>query len=185
MTQASETPRLSLLVPEPPPPGSPAAEPRFKIGDLARLTGRTVRALRLYEELGLLQPGDRTEGGFRVYSDDAVARVHWIGKLQDLGFTLPAIQELCNVGASAQPGAQAMTRVREVFHEKLREVRAQMERLRELEAELKSSLSYLEDCCGCERGPVNQVCNSCAEPGHDAAHTPSLVGGIRNQRCQP
>src|SRR5688500_14978770 len=106
MSQAQENTRLSLLGPQPVPTAA-GGEPRLKIGDLARLTGRTVRALRLYEELGLLNPGNRTEGGFRMYADEAVSQVHWIGKLQDLGFTLPAIAELVNMGASAQPGAEA------------------------------------------------------------------------------
>ena len=37
----------------------------LKIGDLAKATGKTQRALRLYEEMGLLAPSERTLGGFR------------------------------------------------------------------------------------------------------------------------
>jgi MerR family copper efflux transcriptional regulator len=64
----------------------------MKIGELARKTGKTPRALHLYEEMGLLQPPERTEGGFRLYGPDEVARVYWIAKLQDMGFSLPQIQ---------------------------------------------------------------------------------------------
>ena len=48
-----------------------ASVPDLKIGDLARATGKTQRALRLYEEMGLLVPSERTVGGFRVYGCDA------------------------------------------------------------------------------------------------------------------
>ena len=45
------------------------SEPRLlRIGDLAEKTGKTKRALRLYEEMGLLVPSDRTSGGFRLYT---------------------------------------------------------------------------------------------------------------------
>lgn len=159
---------------------TPEAQPRMKIGDLAKLCGRTVRALRLYEELGLLTPGERTHGGFRVYGPEALERVTWIGTLQDLGFTLAAIVELVGAGRLAVPAQEAMGRVRGIFQEKLLDVRGQMQKLKALEKELVASLSYLEDCAGCSRGPVQQACSTCVEPGHDAAHTPHLVNGIRH-----
>lgn len=154
-------------------------EARLKIGDLARMTGRTVRALRLYEEMGLLSPDERTEGNFRVYTRNAVERVRWIGKLQDLGFTLGAIQELASAGAASLDGAMVMGRVQAVFHAKLAEVRTQMNLLQTLEAELVNSLAYLQECSACHRGPVNVVCNQCEEPGHQTHQTPPLVDGIR------
>ena len=47
----------------------------LRVGDLARQTGKTVRAIHLYEELGLLAPATRSSGGFRLYdSNGARAR---------------------------------------------------------------------------------------------------------------
>ena len=40
----------------------------LKVGELARRTGKTARAIHLYEELGLLTPAVRSKGGFRLYS---------------------------------------------------------------------------------------------------------------------
>ena len=40
----------------------------LKVGELAKRTGKTVRAIHLYEELGLLAPAVRSKGGFRLYS---------------------------------------------------------------------------------------------------------------------
>ena len=60
----------------------------IKVGDLAHRTGKTVRAIHLYEELGLLSPPVRSKGGFRMYSGDGVKRIEWIQKLQDMGFSL-------------------------------------------------------------------------------------------------
>src|SRR4249920_2630329 len=97
----------------------------LKIGDLAKRTGKTQRALRLYEELGLLTPGTRTAGNFRVYGADSIERVNWIGKLQELGFTLQDIHALL---PSNEPlPKDAMARVRGIFAAKQAEVAAQIE----------------------------------------------------------
>src|ERR1700755_3483609 len=81
--------------------GEPSDEELLQVGDLARLCGKTVRAIHLYEELGLLRPHARSKGRYRLFSRDAVVRVRWIGKLQELGLSLPTIQsELRAWGAS-------------------------------------------------------------------------------------
>ena len=64
----------------------------LKVGELAKRTGKTVRAVHLYEELGLLTPAVRSKGGFRLYSGKALKRIEWIQKLQDLGFSLTEIK---------------------------------------------------------------------------------------------
>ena len=70
-------------------------EPKYQIGEVAARTGVTQRALRFYEEKGLLQPPERMEGGFRRYSEDDVTRIEFVKKLQDLlGFALSEIKEM-------------------------------------------------------------------------------------------
>src|SRR5258708_29937289 len=64
----------------------------MQVGDLARESGKTIRAIHLYEELGLLKPAARSKGRFRLYGSDALVRVRWIGKLQEMGFSLGDIQ---------------------------------------------------------------------------------------------
>jgi MerR family transcriptional regulator, copper efflux regulator len=143
----------------------------LKIGDLAKATGKTQRALRLYEELGLLTPGTRTEGGFRLYGPDAVERVAWISKLQELGFTLQQIQQLVDVTAAKE----GMATVRALYEAKQAEVAAQIERLQQLQRELTASLEYLETCvheCAAD------CCAHCESHAQDQA--PSLVEGIRS-----
>src|SRR6266542_2545447 len=66
----------------------------LRVGELAKRAGKTVRALHLYEEMGLLKPVHRSKGGFRLYAPSAVARVVWISKLQDAGFSLHLLPDL-------------------------------------------------------------------------------------------
>ena len=77
-------------------PRKPARdEPCLQIGEVADRTGVTQRTLRFYEERGLLKPPTRMEGGFRLYSEDDVARVEQIKRLQSLlGLTLAEIKDM-------------------------------------------------------------------------------------------
>lgn len=153
----------------------------LKIGDLARLTGKTTRALRLYEEMGLLTPDTRSDGGFRLYDAQAAVRVQWISQLQELGFSLHEIQDIVLGAAGHGVPREAMARVRGHFTTKLRDVADQIQRLQTLQGELARSLAYLESCQGCSasestRVPAARVCASCADHGDEP--TPSLIQGL-------
>lgn len=67
----------------------------FSIGEAARRAGVSTRALRYYEEMGLVRPATHSVGGHRQYGDDELARVRRIRELQDLmGFNLSEIAEV-------------------------------------------------------------------------------------------
>lgn len=69
-------------------------EETLTIGALARAGGVGVETVRFYERKGLLAPPPRTSSGYRQYPADAVARLRFIRRSQDLGFTLEEIGEL-------------------------------------------------------------------------------------------
>jgi DNA-binding transcriptional MerR regulator len=151
----------------------------LRIGELAKRTGKTVRALHLYEELGLLQPTHRSGGGFRLYHPNAVGRVEWIGKLQDAGFSLNALKDLLHDVSIEGIAPEAMKRLREVFDEKLAETRAARRRLEKLEHDLVASIAYLDGCRTCESvHAVSDCCCTCNINGHEAQKKPILVAGI-------
>jgi DNA-binding transcriptional MerR regulator len=64
---------------------------QLRIGELATATGLTVRTLRHYDQIGLLRPKTRTEGGYRLYGEAEVRRLQQIRSLQSLGFSLEQI----------------------------------------------------------------------------------------------
>jgi MerR family transcriptional regulator, thiopeptide resistance regulator len=66
----------------------------WRIGELARETGLTVRTLHHYDQLGLLSPLSRTEGGHRCYTSGDVRRLHRIVALRSLGISLEEIGTL-------------------------------------------------------------------------------------------
>jgi DNA-binding transcriptional MerR regulator len=155
-----------------------ALQKPLKVGDLARATGKTVRALHLYEELGLLKPIHRSKGGFRVYAPSTVARVEWIAKLQDAGFSLHELKEFLREVAEDPVAPIAMQRVREIFQARLEQTREQIGRLQKLEVELEASLQYLDGCKTCEPVHVSGECGTCNHHGHRDGAQPILVAGI-------
>jgi DNA-binding transcriptional MerR regulator len=159
--------------------GDVPSERPLRVGDLAKRTGKTVRALHLYEEIGLLEPARRTDSGYRLYSADSVTRVEWITKLQDAGLSLPEIRELLASWGESASAPSAMRKVRELYVRKLEETRAQMERLRELEVELRKSLEYLDTCDTCE--PVRAIASCPTCDRHECHEPPVLVAGLHTK----
>jgi DNA-binding transcriptional MerR regulator len=71
----------------------------WRIGEVAKLSGVTTRTLRYWEELGLLRPASRTDGGERLYTPTDLRRVTRIRDLQELlGFSLEEVKAVLNTG---------------------------------------------------------------------------------------
>ena len=71
--------------------------PTMHIGALAERTGMSLRTLRHYDETGLLRPSGRSEGGFRLYTDEDLARLLVIRRMKPLGFSLDEMADLLEV----------------------------------------------------------------------------------------
>ncbi|MBG6216437.1 DNA-binding transcriptional MerR regulator [Arthrobacter sp. CAN_A6] len=67
------------------------------IGELAERTGLSLRTIRHYDEVGILPATARTEGGFRVYTEDDLERLMVIRRMKPLGFTLEEMTDLLTV----------------------------------------------------------------------------------------
>lgn len=149
----------------------------LQVGDLAKQTGKTVRAIHLYEDMGLLKPVERSRGRFRLYNRDSVARVLWISKLQALGFSLPDMKKLMVDQAQTTTGKQAAMLLRGAYVEKLAEVQGKLTELHRLEQELLSSLTYLDACqSACTDEVQKESCPEC-ERHADQPEAPPLVAG--------
>lgn len=68
--------------------------PLLKIGEVADRVGLSLRTVRYYEEVGLLEPAGRSPGGFRLYSEEAVRRLEVLKAMKPFGLTLEQIREL-------------------------------------------------------------------------------------------
>ncbi len=153
----------------------------LRVGDLARLSGKSVRAIHLYEEMGLLHPVTRSSGGFRLFDPSSVQRVRWIDLLHGLGFSLQEVSTLLKSWWSETVGPVAMSELRELFQRKLSETREALARYRELEQELEESLRYLSTCKVCDPPLSTESCIQCPQD-HQMEGKPVLVAGIYSEK---
>jgi MerR family transcriptional regulator, copper efflux regulator len=150
----------------------------LRVGELAKAVGKTVRAMHLYEELGLLEPRARSEGGFRMYGPEAIDRIHWIVKLQAIGFTLAEIQGFVGDFQHAGSGREATARVRALFTEKQSQIREQIMQLQVIENDLSEALAYLDSCQTCTDEYAPTACGECDHHGHQRGEAPPLFAGL-------
>lgn len=76
----------------------------MQIGEVAERTGLSFRTLRHYDEIGLLSPSARSEGGFRLYTGDDVDRLLVIRRMKPLGYSL---EEMLTVMRTIEGAADA------------------------------------------------------------------------------
>lgn len=95
------------------------------IGELAERTGLSLRTLRHYDQIGLLTPSGRTEGGFRLYTHDDEARLLLIRRMKPLGYSLEQMRELLSVidGLATDPADTALRARLAMIKEEARERR--------------------------------------------------------------
>ena len=84
----------------------------MRIGELAEKSQMSLRTIRHYDEVGLLKPSGRTEGGFRLYTERDFRRLMLIRRMKPLGFTLEQMADLLRIidtVESAEPGVGGPT----------------------------------------------------------------------------
>jgi len=107
---------------------------RMQIGDVAERTGLSLRTIRHYEEVGLLPEAQRSAGGFRLYTEDAVGRLLLIKRMKPLDFSLEEMRDLIEVrDRLASPRLSAKTRA------------ALLERLATYQSLVEHQLAVLRD----------------------------------------
>jgi DNA-binding transcriptional MerR regulator len=133
-----------------------------RISELARRTGFTASTLRYYEQVGLLH-SERSSAGYRLYGEDAVARLRFIARSKQLGLPLDDIRELVS-GWDEGMCASVKARLSSLVTAKTAEVRQRVVELTELGDELGLALAALtgptppgpcDDSCGCSRAPTS------------------------------
>lgn len=110
----------------------------LSIGELAKRTGVKVATIRYYEQMGLIEIPDRSEGNQRRYERADLERLSFIRHARDLGLTIEAIRDLLALSAHPERPCGEADRI---AAEHLREVRARIEKLRRLEHELERIVS--------------------------------------------
>jgi DNA-binding transcriptional MerR regulator len=120
----------------------------LKIGALAARTGTNAPTIRYYEEIGLLPPPDRREGGQRAYGEDDVKRLTFIRRCRDFGFPIEQVRILATL---MQDRDRSCMEARDLALRHLAAVRTKLVDLKALE---RSIAGFVESCdASCAGGP--------------------------------
>ncbi|MDV2992521.1 MAG: Mercuric resistance operon regulatory protein [Chroococcidiopsis sp. SAG 2025] len=111
------------------------------IGSVAKESGVPIKTIRYYEELGLLKTSGRTEGGFRIFSSDVLARLNFIKRAQRLGLSLAEIKDFLDIH---DRGELPCEHVQIKLSDKISQIEQQIQQLQILKLELKWLLSGWE-----------------------------------------
>ncbi|MCM2475847.1 helix-turn-helix domain-containing protein [Rhizobium sp. CG5] len=120
----------------------------YGIGEISRRTGVKVPTIRYYEQMGLLQAPDRSEGNQRRYGRPELDRLTFIRHARDLGLTIEAIRDLIALSQHPERPCGEADRIAKAH---LDDVREKIAKLRRLETELQRIVSHcdghsIEDC---------------------------------------
>lgn len=115
---------------------------QLKIGEVSRLTGIGIEALRFYEKSGLLDRPGRTYSGYRLYDESVLERLAFVKKAQLLGFTLDEIKQLI---VHKRQGENPCAEVRQIVKARLEELNERIEQMLKYRDELKTALEDWEE----------------------------------------
>ena len=121
------------------------------IGELARLTGLNIQTIRYYDRRGLLPPDERRTSGYRLYGAEAVRKVLFIKRAQELGFTLEEIHGLLRLRIRRGDQCAGVRRKAEV---KLRDVRKKIDGLKNLARSLVVLLTACDNRTTTDSCPI-------------------------------
>jgi DNA-binding transcriptional MerR regulator len=110
-----------------------AGEEVVSIGDLAKTLGLTTRTLRYWEEVGIIESVERSDGATRGYTDYYIRRIRFILKLKELGLTIKEMQDLYVAYGDAKRTDRMIPRLVEILDvhvDKIDEKVAQLASLR-------------------------------------------------------
>ena len=127
--------------------GSRSADPApsLRIGEVARRTGLPVKTIRYYCDEGLLQPRDRSAGGYRLFDEDNLAELAIIRALRAMDVSIPELARILEVRRS---GVCNCSLLKGSIADKIASIDARISELAAMKDELARLLSSWQDCGG-------------------------------------
>ena len=113
----------------------------LRIGQIAKQSGVGIETIRYYERQGLLEEPERRPSGFRQYDQSVVARLQFIRRTKDLGFTLAEIKELLGLWFDATTRCE---HVRQRAEQKIEDIDDKIRSLQRMKRSLKTVIQQCE-----------------------------------------
>ena len=131
-------------------------------GDMARLSGNTLRTVRFYEEAGLVRPHQRTDGGHRLFEATELDKMRLVTELRAAGLSLEDIRSMLEIKKNSATGDEAATDVLERLDNQIDIMNARIDLLSKLRGELERTRGHLAACVGCkDKQHFPNLCGDC------------------------
>ena len=137
----------------------PDAGGLLRIGGAAERTGLSIRTVRYWEEVGLVEPTGRTAGGFRLYSEADLERLETVKRMKPLDLTLEEMRELLGLLNAPTPptreeravAAERLESYAERSHQRAQKLEAYTDQARALRDTIIEQLDTLQSARGAKR----------------------------------
>jgi Cu(I)-responsive transcriptional regulator len=139
----------------------------MSIGDAAKASGVSAKMIRHYEQVGLFPEADRTEAGYRQYTNKEVHTLGFIRQARDLGFSIEQIRELLGLWLNRRRPSRQVKALAQAHIEELDQ------KLRELQS-MKATLEHLVHCCHGDDRPDCPILENLAHENGITDHTPAI-----------
>ncbi|QIM49756.1 Cu(I)-responsive transcriptional regulator [Pusillimonas sp. DMV24BSW_D] len=129
----------------------------MNIGAAAKQSGISAKMIRYYEQVGLLQPPDRSDSGYRLYGPTDVQTLIFIRRARDLGFSLERIQTLLELWRNRNRRSEDVKALAQGY---IQELDTDIARL----VSIRNELERLAQCCGGDGSPECPILEDLAQP---------------------
>ena len=144
-------------------------------GEMARRSNNTLRAVRFYEEEGILRPAKRTDGGHRLFDESELDRLMLVSDLRSLGLSLDEIKAVLDLKRAGATPAEASKEALSVISRRLDELKGRLASLTRLRDDLERTADVMSACVHCKDAAFPSGCAKCATVGD----TRDLPRGMR------
>ena len=132
----------------------------YKIGELAELSGLSVRTIRGYEEMGIIS-SIRSNGGTRYYSETGLTIAKLAHRMRTLNIPVTTIQDIATRRRDFETGDMSSAAMTDILESLSDELRGQAARMLELEDEVMRTLRIIRGCRGWQNFPSANTCPDC------------------------
>lgn len=136
-----------------------------KIGQVAEILDVSLRTIRYYEELGLIEP-HRTEKGTRLYSDEDIERLNTALTLREHGMSLDEVACLAKTREKYHTGQEASREVLQILKSLQTKITEQIQSYQTLERDVDRAILLVRQCSKCNRPPTSAGCPNCPVAKH-------------------
>ena len=143
----------------------------MNIGDASRASRVSAKMIRYYERIGLIPPANRTDSGYRAYTQDDVHRLHFIRRARDLGFSVAEITDLLGLWHDKSRQSADVKRLAE---QHIAELDRRMENIRQM----ADTLRMLVSCCAGDERPDCPILEELQQPDDGPIEVGKRTGAV-------